>query len=77
MNEIRKGFCKGCPYDYGQPETEMAYNLGCLPTTGEIIKHVGDGAWPCHEDPDKVCCGFASQHKDKIHGPLCLMDDVH
>lgn len=77
MAAIRKGYCSGCPYDYGQPATEAAYNWGCLPSVAEIAQHVDGGAWPCHADPDKVCCGFASQNPTKILSELRPMPGVH
>jgi hypothetical protein len=77
MTEIRKGYCPGCPYDFGAPATEMAFNLGCLPGVGEIKAHVGDGAWPCHASPHKVCCGFAADCPSQINGTLRPMDGVH
>lgn len=77
MTEIRKGYCSGCPYDWGAPMTDYAYNLGCLPHVAEILEHVGTGAWPCHAEPDKVCCGFAARHREQIHGELKPMKGVH
>ena len=63
---IRKGMCPGCPWNYGDPSTEMAYNLGCLPSIHEATKwsKEQDKSWACHSEPDKVCCGFAAQEKD-------------
>lgn len=74
---VRKGYCAGCPWDYGHPATEMAYNLGCLPSIAEATKHAGDGAWPCHSEPGKVCCGFAASNPDKINAELRPMGGVH
>ena len=73
-NVVRKGHCDGCPWNYGNEATEMAYNLGCLPSTGEARAFCGpDHSWPCHSEPDKVCCGDA-ENRDK---PLKHMKGVH
>jgi hypothetical protein len=77
MTEIRKGYCPGCPYNFGEQTTEMAFNLGCLPGIGEIAEHVGDGAWPCHAEPEKVCCGFAAHCPEQITRTLRSMAGVH
>ena len=77
MNQVRRGYCEGCPYDHGKGATEMAYNLGCLPGALEIAEHIGDGAWPCHAEPDKVCCGFVAQRPDRIGAELRPMEGVH
>lgn len=72
---IRKGHCDGCPFDYGQPATEMAYNLGCLPSAGEVVEmcRANGTAWACHTEPDKVCCGHAVHHGK----PLQHVEGVH
>lgn len=74
-NEVRKGYCEGCPFDYGKPMTEYAFNLGCLPGTVEVreLCETNDTAWACHSEPDKVCCGDAKR-RDK---PLQHMEGVH
>lgn len=79
MGEIHRGHCEGCPYDWGQPATEMAYNLGCLPSVGELeAQCASEGkAWACHADPDKVCCGFAAANKGDISKPLLNIAGVH
>jgi len=77
MTEIKKGYCAGCPYDYGKPDTEMAFNLGCLPSIATINSHVADGAWPCHSEPSKVCCGFAACNPAKVNRALRPMQGVH
>jgi len=79
MNQIRKGMCPGCPFDYGKPLTEEAYNLGCLPTIGEVSRDClqNGTAWACHDDPGKVCCGYAAQNKGRIGLPLEVQDGVH
>lgn len=75
MTDVRKGYCPGCPFDYGQPATEAAYNLGCLPTTGEIgeLCEANGTAWACHSEPDRVCCG----HAGRRDLPLQHMTGVH
>lgn len=79
MNQIHKGMCAGCPYDFGKPATDMAYNLGCLPSVGEIHQMCADDdkAWACHSDPTKVCCGYAAQNKDGIDLPLLVIPGTH
>lgn len=78
MAKIRRGYCRGCPYDYGQPATELAYNLGCLPTPGEIRDKVGPSlAWACHDEPDKVCCGYATTDHNATTKPLYIEAGVH
>lgn len=75
MSEVRKGYCVGCPFDYGKPVTEAAYNLGCLPSTSEIttLCDARGAAWACHSEPHKVCCGHAGrrglplQHQEGVH----------
>lgn len=75
MADVRKGYCEGCPFDFGQPATEMAYNLGCLPSTGEVAALCGRNgtAWACHSEPNKVCCGHAARR----NMPLQHMEGVH
>lgn len=74
MTEIRKGYCPGCPFDYGKEATETAYNLGCLPSIGEIREHCGEThSWPCHSDSSLVCSGDAV-NRDK---PLKIMEGIH
>jgi hypothetical protein len=72
---VRKGYCPGCPFDYGKEETETAYNLGCLPGIGDInARCVASGtAWACHSEPQKVCCG----HGARRHLPLLHEEGVH
>jgi hypothetical protein len=73
--EVRKGYCGGCPFDYGQPATENAYNWGCLPGVDEIaaICRPNGTAWACHSQPHKVCCGHAARR----NMPLQHMEGVH
>lgn len=75
MAEVQKGYCSGCPFDWGKPATEEAYNLGCLPSVWEVdvLCQMKGTAWACHSEPGKVCCGHASRRKL----PLQLMDGVH
>ena len=75
---IRKGMCFGCPWNLGDESTEMAYNLGCLPSIGEatqMSKEAGK-AWACHSEPEKMCCGYAAQEKGDINLPL-LRNEYH
>ncbi len=75
--KVRKGYCVGCPFNFGHPATETAYNLGCLPSVGEVNALCADNgtAWACHSDPNRVCCGHAErrelplQHLDGVHSP--------
>ena len=77
MSDIRKGYCYGCPYDYGSEGTEMAYNYGCLPTVADIHAMTANTAWACHSEPEKVCCGFAAHETEKISLPLLHVEGVH
>ena len=79
MTQIRRGMCRGCPYDIGKPDTEEAYNLGCLPGTGEIRAMCDSSgtAWACHDEPNKVCCGYAAAHKSNKDLPLLHVRGVH
>jgi hypothetical protein len=53
--------------------------MGCLPSIGEATKACSESgqAWACHSEPTKVCCGFASENRDKIELPLRLERGVH
>jgi hypothetical protein len=75
MSTVRKGYCPGCPFNFGEPTTELAYNLACLPSVAEIAELCGPNgtAWACHSEPDKVCCG----HAVRRNMPLQHMDGVH
>jgi hypothetical protein len=77
--EIHKGHCSGCPYDFGQSATEMAYNLGCLPSVGELETQCSaeDKAWACHDRPEQVCCGFAASRKNSIGKDLLTVPGIH
>ena len=35
--KLHKGYCSGCPFNYGDPATETAWNLGCLPGSHEVL----------------------------------------
>ena len=76
---IRKGMCDGCPWNYGNEATEMAYNLGCLPSVAEATAKAKDEgkAWACHSEPGKVCCGYAAQEKQDIGLPLYTEAGTH
>lgn len=78
MGEIRKGMCYGCPFDYGAEATEMAYNLGCLPSANEAtnLSKAAGKAWACHEEPSKLCCGYVAENKADIGLPL-YRDGTH
>jgi hypothetical protein len=75
MADVRRGYCEGCPFNWGHPATETAFNLGCLPGTGEIemLCRTNQTVWACHSEPEKVCCGHAAR-RDL---PLQRMDGVH
>ena len=79
MAKITKKMCKGCPFNYGDPSTEMAYNLGCLPSTWEVSVLCRDNktAWACHSAPNHVCAGFAEDHPTQTKLPLHHMEGVH
>lgn len=34
-------------------------------------------AWACHSEPDKVCCGWASENKNKLDRKLLTVEGVH
>jgi len=78
MNTIHKGYCCGCPYDLGQEATEMAYNLGCLPSTWEIKQATSSRnmAWACHDDFSKVCCGYAVENPKEVNKKLLTLDEL-
>lgn len=75
MTEVHKGYCEGCPFNVGDPATEQAYNLGCLPSIGEVTElcEHNQTAWACHSEPNKVCCG----HAGRRNLPLQHVDGVH
>jgi len=75
---IRKGMCYGCPWDYGSEATENAYNWGCLPSVAEAtqLSKAEGKAWACHEEPNKLCCGYAADNKADIGKPL-YTDGTH
>ncbi len=77
--EIRRGMCPGCPWNVGDPSTEMAYNLGCLPSIEEATEACSENgqAWACHSEPDLVCCGFASRNPDSVDLPLRIVPGIH
>lgn len=58
--------CLGCPFNETE-ESQMAYNLGCLPTPSEIIRIKQDYNfnWECHEGTGKICAGFVAVCKDE------------
>jgi hypothetical protein len=76
---VMKKCCSGCPYDFGTEATEMAYNLGCLPTVGEVRAACErDGqAWACHSAPQAVCCGYAEMFPERVGLPLRTEEGVH
>lgn len=76
-NQVAK-LCDGCPYWIGNEATEMAYNLGCLPSQGEVSQFVGtEHSWPCHSEPTKVCAGWNAENPERKDQPLKHMDGVH
>ncbi len=76
---IMKRMCGGCPYDYGAPETEMAYNYGCLPSVAEVNALCRDSgsAWACHSAPGAICAGYAEDFPDRVGLRLQIVDGVH
>lgn len=78
MSDIRRGMCFGCPWDIDSEATEMAYNYGCLPSIGEAteLAHADGMAWACHEEPNKMCCGYAADNKANIGRDL-YRDGTH
>lgn len=79
MNKVVKKPCIGCPFDYGHPATEMAYNLGCLPTTGEVHQGCEENGqtWACHSAPKAVCHGYAEMYPERNNLPLRVIEGVH
>jgi hypothetical protein len=75
---IRKGMCYGCPWDHGSEGTETAYNLGCLPSTQEasVLCRDAGKAWACHDEPEKMCCGYAAENRQDHDKPL-YRDGTH
>lgn len=76
---IMKRMCAGCPFNIGDESTEMAYNLGCLPSVPEV-RQLCDGrgtAWACHSSSRAVCAGFAEMFPQAIGRPLQHMEGVH
>ena len=57
--------CLSCPFNLTE-ESEMAYNLGCLPTPQDLltIKRDSDDNWECHEGTGKICAGFVAACRD-------------
>ncbi len=53
--------CTHCPFAFTD-ESDEVQNYGCLPTPYEILSmKVETGHnWSCHEEPTKICAGFAS-----------------
>ena len=75
--KVMKKYCSGCPYDYGSEATEQAYNLGCLPSVGEISKMCGDDkTWACHSAKSCICKGFA-ENKEVLNKPLLTVKGIH
>ena len=76
---VMKKPCIGCPFDWGLPATEMAYNLGCLPSIHEVaVKCDQNGTtWACHSAPAAVCSGYAEMFPDRVTLPLQHEDGVH
>lgn len=74
-----KTCCTGCPFDVGQEATEIAYNLGCLPSTHEVaVKCKQNGTtWACHSAPEVVCCGYAEEFPERNALPLEIVEGVH
>lgn len=58
--------CRACPFNSTE-ESEIAYNLGCLPDISEImsIKKATNYNWECHNGTSKVCGGFVAVCKDQ------------
>ena len=56
----------------------MAYNYGCLPSTFEATKLSRDSgkAWACHDEPEKMCCGYAAENRQDHDKPL-YRDGTH
>lgn len=50
--------CESCPWNCTS-SSEMAQNLGCLPTPKEMVKLNSEGkALSCHDDESIVCKGL-------------------
>ena len=59
------GRCPACPFDISE-YSEMAQNLGCLPSPESIraLMSKNHSNWSCHEDNDKLCAGYVAYCKD-------------
>ena len=76
---VMKTMCPGCPFDWGKPMTEEAFNLGCLPGQAEIMElcERTHTVWACHSAPDLICCGFADVGEVAPEAGLCHLEGVH
>lgn len=76
---VMKKMCPGCPFNVGDESTEVAYNLGCLPSVPEVTNlcHGNGTAWACHASAAAVCAGFAEACPNDIGQPLQHMEGVH
>lgn len=76
---VMKAMCPGCPFNYGDEATEMAYNLGCLPSIAEVATLCAGNAtaWACHSSPACVCGGYAETFPERVALPLQHQDGVH
>jgi len=79
MKNPMKTMCEGCPFDIGKQGTEEAYNVGCLPSVGELEKDCKENntAWACHSCSDRVCCGFAERNPTKVCLDLEHVEGIH
>lgn len=79
MSIAMKKACHGCPFDVGMPATEMAYNLGCLPSIAEVTRdcQTAGKAWACHSAPRTVCAGYAEAFPERVGLPLLTIEGVH
>lgn len=62
--------CSSCPFAFTD-ESEYVQNLGCLPEPFELVemKRKTGHNWSCHEEPRKLCGGFA-RHIKEYHKDL-------
>ena len=80
-----KNDCTACPFNIGHPDCDDAYNLGCLPSVGEVIDlKISTGKnWACHSKTNQICAGlvgFVKENKlelDLKTGDLLIQEGVH
>lgn len=62
------GACTACPFNDGvTEEATEAQNLGCLPSSWDIMemKRKSGHNWACHDDESRICTGFCHRAKEE------------